>query len=126
LKTPDETGTDRWRRLALELPCTLEGEHMQHADFRIVKGKTTRIFATLSREQMGCGVLMLTPEQQQAFCVELPYVFQPVPGGWGRNGCTLVQLDAAQEETVRGGLRVAYTNILSKLEGKSDKVKRKR
>jgi hypothetical protein len=49
-----------------------------------------------------------------------------VPSGWGRNGCTLVQLDAAQEETVRGGLRVAYTNILSKLEGKSDKVKRKR
>jgi hypothetical protein len=123
MKNSETTGVAQWRRLALELPSTLEGEHMQHADFRLVKGKTTRIFATLARDQQGFGVLMLTPEQQQAFCAELPAVFQPFPAGWGRNGATLVDLTKADEETMRGGLRAAYNHILSKLEKKPAKAK---
>jgi hypothetical protein len=123
VRNSQKTGVAQWRRLALELPSTIEGEHMQHADFRLVKGKTTRIFATLARDQQGFGVLMLTPEQQQAFCSELQEVFQPFPAGWGRNGATLVKLDAADEETMRGGLRAAYSNILSKLEKKPAKAK---
>jgi hypothetical protein len=108
------SGVARWRRLALELPSTIEGAHMGHADFRVVKGKGTRIFATLSAQAKGFGVLMLTPEQQQTFCAEMPELFQPVPGGWGKKGSTLLKLEATDEETMRGALRTAYTHIMNK------------
>ena len=40
------------------------------------------------RESRGRGVLKLTVEQQAAFVAELPEVFEPVQGGWGRMGMT--------------------------------------
>ena len=49
-----------FRRIALALPEAVEGSHFGKADFR-VGGK---IFATLSLESEGYGVLLLTPEQQ--------------------------------------------------------------
>jgi hypothetical protein len=77
-----------FRRIALSLEGAEEGSHMGSADFRV----GGRIFATLAAEKQGYGNLMLTPEQQQAFVEELPEVFLPVHGGWGRNGATHVRL----------------------------------
>ena len=99
-----------FRRLALSLPDAVEGAHMGHPDFRL----NTRIFATLSRQADGCGVLMLTPGQQAAFSAELPEVFEPVPGGWGRGGSTLVHLASVREDTLFGALTTAYRNIEAK------------
>jgi hypothetical protein len=45
-----------------------------------------RIFATLASQKEGYGNLMLTPEQQAEFVRELPEVFLPIHGGWGRMG----------------------------------------
>lgn len=109
-----KAGEARFRRLALELPSALESAHMGHADFRVAKGKKTRIFATLSGLEKGYGVLMLTPEQQQEFSTELPEVFAPVPGGWGRGGSTMMRL-VADEETMRGALKAAHGNAERKL-----------
>ena len=79
-----------FRRIALSLPDTAEGSHFDHPDFR-VNGK---IFATLFQEKNGFGVLLLTPDQQQGLVQDAPELFKPVPGGWGKNGSTLVSLDA--------------------------------
>jgi hypothetical protein len=98
--TPEE-----FRGIALELPEATEGAHMNHPDFR-VRGK---IFATLWPSD-GRGVVMLTPEQQKVATQAEPKVFEPVPGGWGRQGSTSVHLQHAREASVRSALLQAWRN----------------
>jgi hypothetical protein len=99
-----------FRRLALSLPGAVESSHMNHPDFRL----NDRIFATLSAQEKGCGVLKLTPEQQQEFIADQPKAFSPVQGGWGRMGMTFVHLDDAEESLIAGGLKTAYNNLQAK------------
>jgi hypothetical protein len=106
-RTRDEgahVNTKDFRRIALSLEGAEEGSHMGHPDFRVGGG----IFATLAAIDKGFGNLMLEPEQQKAFVEELPEVFLPVPGGWGRMGATHVRLSAANEDLLRGALQVAW------------------
>jgi len=77
---------------------------MGAADFRV----GGRIFATLASEKQGYGNLMLTPEQQAEFVRELPEVFLPVHGGWGRMGATHIRLAQANEDVLAGALRAAW------------------
>lgn len=93
-----------FRRIALSLEGAEESSHMGQPDFR-VGGK---IFATLASAQQGYGNLMLLPEQQAAFVEELPEVFLPIPGGWGRMGMTHIRLAVAQEDVLAGALRTAW------------------
>ena len=93
-----------FRRIALSLEGVEEGSHMGAVDFRV----GGRIFATLAHEKQGYGNLMLTPEQQAAFVEELPDVFLPVHGGWGRNGATHVRLAVVSEDVLAGALRTAW------------------
>ena len=96
--------TNDFRRIALSLEGAEEGSHMGHPDFRV----GGRIFATLASAHLGYGNLMLTVEQQQAFVEELPEVFLPVFGGWGRMGATHIRLAAANQDVLVGALRVAW------------------
>lgn len=93
-----------FRRIALSLPGAEEGSHMGAVDFRV----DGRIFATLASVKQGYGNLMLTPEQQAAFVGELPEVFLPIPGGWGRMGMTHIRLAAASEDVLSGALHTAW------------------
>jgi len=93
-----------FRRIALSLEGAEEGSHMGAADFRV----GGRIFATLASEKQGYGNLMLTPEQQAEFVRELPEVFLPVHGGWGRMGATHIRLSQANEDVLAGALRAAW------------------
>ncbi len=99
-----------FRRIALSLEGAEEGSHMGAADFRV----GGRIFATLASEKQGYGNLMLTPEQQAAFVEELPEVFLPIPGGWGRMGMTHIRLAAASEDVLEGALRTAWKQRVEK------------
>src|ERR1700677_3852448 len=93
-----------FRRIALSFPGAEESSHMGAADFRV----DGRIFATLASAKQGYGNLKLTLEQQQAFIEELPEVFIPIEGGWGRMGMTHIRLDMAQEDILDGALRTAW------------------
>src|SRR5499427_6575900 len=95
---------DDFRRIALSLDGAEASSHMRQPDFR-VGGK---IFATLASEKQGYGNLMLTPEQQATFVEELPEVFLPIPGGWGRMGMTHIRLAKANEDVLRGALQTAW------------------
>src|SRR5712664_3264506 len=108
-----------FRRIALSLEGAEEGSHMGAADFRV----GGRIFATLASQSQGFGNLMLTPEQQSAFVEELPDVFVPIAGGWGRMGMTHIRLAAANEDLLAGALRTAWKLRMEKNE-KVDKKKR--
>ena len=90
-------------------------------DFRV----GGRIFATLASQQQGYGNLMLTLEQQASFIEELPEVFLPIAGGWGRMGMTHIRLAAATEDVLAGALHTAWKLRLDKNAKPSGK-KRKR
>src|SRR5579872_2280240 len=95
---------DDFRRIALSLEGAEESSHMGQPDFRV----GGRIFATLAAAAQGYGNLMFTPEQQAAFVEELPEVFIPVAGGWGRNGATHIRLEVANGDVVAGAVRTAW------------------
>jgi hypothetical protein len=113
-----------FRRIALSLEGVEEGSHMGAADFRVGGG----IFATLASHAQGYGNLMLTPEQQAEFVEELPEVFLPIPGGWGRMGATHIRLTKANEDLLTGALRTAWMLRVEKnktTKNKSGKKKRR-
>jgi hypothetical protein len=56
----------------------------------------------------GYGNLLLTLEQQAAFAEELPEVFAPIAGGWGRMGMTHIRLASATEDVLAGALRTPW------------------
>src|SRR5579871_3739303 len=99
-----------FRRLALSLPDAEESSHMGSPDFRV----GGRIFATLAAAKLGYGNIMITPEQQSAFVEDLPEIFIPVPGGWGRGGATHINLAVANEDVVLGALQTAHKNRVEK------------
>jgi hypothetical protein len=99
-----------FRRIALSFEGAEEGSHMGAVDFRV----GGRIFATLASQKDGYGNLMLTPEQQAEFVRELPEVFLPVHGGWGRMGATHIVLANANEDVLTGALRTAWTKRVEK------------
>ncbi len=93
-----------FRSIALSLEGAEEASHMGSPDFRV----GGRIFATLASQKQGYGNLMLTPELQADFVGELPDVFLPVAGGWGRMGATHVRLAVVNEDVLAGALRAAW------------------
>jgi hypothetical protein len=99
-----------FRRLALQLPGAVESSHMNHPDFRL----NNQIFATLSGQERGLGVLKITVEQQRAFVTDQPHIFSPVQGGWGRMGMTYIHLNEADESIMAGALKTAYLNLQAK------------
>jgi len=93
-----------FRRIALSFPGAEESSHMGQPDFRV----GGRIFATLASRHQGYGNIKLTLEQQAAFVEELPEIFLPIPGGWGRMGMTHIRLAAAREDVLIGALHAAW------------------
>jgi hypothetical protein len=99
------TGPEDVRALALMLPEVVEGAHMGNADFRVGR----RIFATLWTEEERV-VVRLAPEDQAVMAEAEPDVFEPISGSWGTRGWTNVDLNAADEETLRSALLAAWRN----------------
>jgi hypothetical protein len=100
---------NEFRRVALSFPETAESAHMGHPDFR-VKGK---IFATLGPNE-DWGMVKLTPEHQADLIRDDPAAFKPASGAWGRRGCTLITLKAANKLIVRQALLAAWRNTAPK------------
>lgn len=102
-QTSGVTAAD-FKRVALGFEGAEEGSHMGAVDFRV----GGHIFATLAHAAKGYGNLMLTPEQQAAFVDEMPEVFVPIAGGWGRMGMTHIVLARATDDVLHGALHTAW------------------
>jgi hypothetical protein len=111
-----------FRRIALSLEGAVESSHMGAPDFRV----GGRIFATLASQKDGYGNLMLTPEMQAEFVRELPEVFLPIHGGWGRMGATHILFSKANEDVLTGALRAAWKLRVEKNAGTKKKRAPKR
>ena len=94
-----------FRRIALSMNGSIEGEHMGHPDFRA----NGRIFSTIHPDSK-TGMVKLTPEQQKEFVRLQPAMFAPENGAWGRQGCTRVRFDSSDEETLGAVMTLAWQN----------------
>lgn len=99
---------DEFRDLALGHVGAEERTHMGHPDFRA----NGRIFATLP--SAGRGMVKVTPDEQAVLIRDHPAVFTPAAGAWGRQGCTLVELDQATPRMVRPAVQLAYEAVVHK------------
>ena len=99
----------QFRKLALQMPETVESAHCGHPDFRVGVGKTPKVFASLAPEETTANV-KLTPEQQAERIQAAPQVFAPCVGRFGEWGWTQITLRAAKADMVRGALLSAWRN----------------
>lgn len=100
---------DKFRRLALGLPATVEGAHNGHPDFRV----ENRIFASLGPDGTWGMVKVPLGVQEELIDAE-PEVYRPATGAWGRSGATIVTLKGARVGSVRAALSAAWSHNLSK------------
>ncbi len=106
-----------FRKIALRMQDAIEREHMAHPDFR----RNGRIFATLHPDGKQ-GMVKLTPDQQQSFMRDHSRAFTAASGAWGRQGCTMVQLGAVDEETLGDAMTLAW-QAATKAKVKTEKAK---
>ncbi len=97
------------RRLALELPETVEADHHGKAAF-VVAGK---ILCTLHTDRPRIMV-KLEAEDQHNLAAAHPDLIEPVPGYWGRKGSTFVRYEQADEALLRTLLWMAWTHVAPK------------
>jgi hypothetical protein len=91
------------RQLALSFPETDEHPHFDRKAFRVKK----KIFATLD-EKNKRAMVKLSPEDQSVFCAFDKSIIYPVPGGWGLQGATYIDLGKVKRSMFKDALTVAY------------------
>lgn len=100
---------DTFRKMALSLPDTEEQPHFHLSSFRVKK----KIFATLW-EKENRAMLKLSLVSQSVFCSINSDVFFPVPGGWGKQGATFVDLGKVRKDMFKDALMTAYKEVTTK------------
>jgi hypothetical protein len=91
------------------MPGAIEGAHMGHPDFRA----NGRIFASLHTQDR-YGMVKVQPEEQRELMHEYPRTFEPSAGAWGRQGCTNVRLEVADERGVRAAIALAWQGVAAR------------
>ena len=92
-----------FRKIALSMPEAIESEHMAHPDFRV----GNKIFASLGYPDQEHGMVVLPPEEQARLMKSHPKVFAPAKGAWGKQGSTVVNLEAVDKATLQAALEIA-------------------
>jgi len=99
---------ETFRKLALSFPGAEELPHFELVSFRFKK----KIFATFWQKE-NRAMLKLSLVNQSVFCSYNNKVFFPVPGGWGKQGATFVDLKKVRKDMFLDALRTAYHNVAS-------------
>ena len=94
------------RHLALSFPETDEYLHFNLPAFRVKK----KIFCTIHIKDKRVMV-KLSPVDQSVFCSFNPTIIYPVPGGWGRQGATFIEMGTIKKGMFRDALTTAYCNV---------------
>ncbi len=99
-------------KLALAMPNAELSSHHGQGDIR-VGGK---IFASPADrgDDAPFAVLKFTAEQQAMLCEAEPQTFEPVPGGWGKQGWTHFLVKSANTATAKSALWMAWRNVAPK------------
>ncbi len=94
------------RKAALSLPETEEYLHFHLPAFRVGK----KIFATI-HENKHLIMVKLSLIDQSVFCSFDKEIIFPVPGGWGRQGSTFINLKKVKKSLFMDALTTAWKNI---------------
>ncbi len=94
------------RQLALSLPEVEEKSHFEKPDFRI----KNKVFAVLHQDT-NCMVVKLSVIDQSVFCAFDATVIYPVPGGWGRQGWTMINLKKIKKPMLLDALTMAWKTV---------------
>lgn len=94
------------RQWALALPDAVQLPHFEKDSFRIKK----KIFATLEKKTNRL-VVKLSEIDQSVFGSYDPAIIHPVPGAWGKQGYTIIELKRIRKNLCREALRVSYENV---------------
>jgi len=97
------------RQLALSLPQTTEQPHFHLASFRV----SNKIFSTLWETEKKLMV-KLSLVEQSVFCDIDKSIIYPVPGGWGKQGATFIELAKVKKQIVEDALACAWKNAATK------------
>jgi hypothetical protein len=90
------------RRIALSLDGTSEAPHFDRAAFKV-----KRIYVTLAADGRTANI-KFAPDEQEFKCMLAPRAFQPVDGGWGRQGWTTATLSELSLAELREALETAW------------------
>jgi hypothetical protein len=94
---------------ALAYPEAVEMPHFEKTSFRVKK----KIFGTLDKKtQKFC--VKLSEVDQSVFSDFNPGVIYPVPGGWGRQGYTVIELKKVKKTVFKDALQTSYTIVAPK------------
>jgi hypothetical protein len=93
------------RKLALSLPEAEEKSHFETPDFRV----KNKIFASL-HEHKHLMMVKLSIIDQSVFCAFDKEIIYPVPGGWGRQGATFINLKKVKKTMLIDALTTAWKN----------------
>lgn len=94
------------RQLALSLPETEEKSHFGTPDFRV----KNKIFATVKADKQ-LVMVKLSAVDQSVFCSFDTTVIYPVPGGWGRQGATYIELKKVKKAMLLDALITAWKQV---------------
>lgn len=95
-------------KLALALPHVEEKSHLGKTDYRV----KNRIF--LSCPNADSIVVKLLPDQQELFANTQGGVVAAVPGGWGAQGWTSIDIANADIDLLKQLLELSWLNVAQK------------
>jgi predicted DNA-binding protein (MmcQ/YjbR family) len=96
-------------QIALSFPQAEEHPHFDKRSFRVKK----KIFATLSEKDKR-AMVKLSLVDQSVFCAFDKTIIYPVPGGWGKQGATYIELKKVKKAMLKDALSTAWCNIAPK------------
>jgi len=102
--TPKEVQT-----FALAFEEATQEPHFEKQSFRVKK----KIFATLDLKK-NRAVLKLSPVDQSVFSDYDATVIYPIPGSWGKQGWTIVELKKVRKDIFKDALTMAYCTVAPK------------
>lgn len=95
------------RELALSFPEVIELPHFDRASFRVNK----KIFSTLAEKEK-LMMVKLSLVDQSVFCDTSDGEIYPVPGGWGKQGATYIDLKKVKLKMLKDALCCAYNEVV--------------
>jgi hypothetical protein len=94
------------RQSALALPETEEKSHFQKPDFRV----KNKVFAVLHLDTNRV-VVKFNLVDQSVFCSFDETIIYPIPGGWGRQGWTFINLKKVKKSMFLDALTTAWKTV---------------
>jgi hypothetical protein len=94
------------RKAALSLPEVEEKSHFEKPDFRV----NSKIFAVIHADK-NFMMVKLSSIEQDVFCSYNKEVIFPVPGGWGRQGATFINLKKVRKTMFMDALTTAWKTV---------------